>query len=279
MNRFPHRLTLTASMAVLTLSAAQATEGAKADTLPRPIVSTYAAEAGFVSVLDTYLTPLRHTGTGMALSGRWSKMLPSAPGKLFMDFDAALEGAVAGNPSRSRNLYDASVQVSWGVNRLIRPASGWSVAAGGAIGFDAGAIYLPKPGNNPVSAQIDAMISIRATATYTTHLGHHPLLITDRVSLPATGVFFAPAFGETYYEIYLGNRSGLAHCAWWGNHFCIDNLLSAEIVFPSRSLLIGYRWKVRSSWINDLNTQRVSHSLVVGVTFGRRCANPNTFMP
>lgn len=236
--------------------------------LSRPVVSTYTAEFGAVSVLDTYLTPLTHHGAGGALTGRWCKMMRSDI-PLVMDFDGRLQGATATGPSGNQRLYDISVAFAWGVSRQWTVTPQWSLAAGACVGFDAGGIYLPKPGNNPASAKIDAMLSLRLAASWTATLAGRSITLFDRLTLPSFGTIFSPAYGETYYEIYLGNRRGLVHPAWWGNHFCVDNLIGAEWQLSSRALLVGYRLQQRTSWINHLNTHRTLHSLVIGFTLGR----------
>jgi hypothetical protein len=84
--------------------------------------------------------------------------------------------------------------------------------------------------------------------------------------LPVTGAFFSPDYGELYYEIYLGNHSGLAHAAWFGNYFRLDNLLTADLRLGSTNLRLGYRADVMSTKVNNIVTRRVTHSFVIGVS-------------
>ncbi len=72
-------------------------------------------------------------------------------------------------------------------------------------------------------------------------LGRLPLSLRYQPVLPVVGAFFAPDYGELYYEIYLGNHSGLAHCGWWGNYFALENLLTADLRLGSTTLRIGYK--------------------------------------
>lgn len=80
------------------------------------------------------------------------------------------------------------------------------------------------------------------------------------------GAFFSPEYGETYYEIYLGNHAGLAHCGWWGNHFRIDNLLAADISLGTVALRVGYHLDFSSGKVHDIVTRHTTHSLVIGLT-------------
>ena len=84
--------------------------------------------------------------------------------------------------------------------------------------------------------------------------------------MPLTGMFFSPQYGELYYEIYLGNRSGLVRAAWPGNFLRLDNLLSADLHFGATTLRLGYRLDYSSSKASHIVTRRLSHCAVVGIT-------------
>lgn len=90
-------------------------------------------------------------------------------------------------------------------------------------------------------------------------------MISDQMSVPTLGAFFAPQYGETYYEIWLGNHNGLAHCGWWGNNFGIRNLLSVKLDFGRTAMEIGYQYERQSYWANSLNTVINTHQFVIGV--------------
>ncbi len=63
----------------------------------------------------------------------------------------------------------------------------------------------------------------------------------------------------------MGNHSNLAHFGWWGNRFDMENLLAADLHLGSTILRIGYRNRIASSWINNINCRDISHSLVLGI--------------
>ncbi len=53
-------------------------------------------------------------------------------------------------------------------------------------------------------------VSARASLSHPFKIGKLDLLLRDEISIPSLSVFFCPEYGETYYEIYLGNHKGLA---------------------------------------------------------------------
>ena len=101
-----------------------------------------------------------------------------------------------------------------------------------------------------------------------------PLTLRYQPVLPVAGVFFSPDYGELYYEIYLGNHSGLAHFAWWGNYFMLDNHLTADLSLGATSLRLGYSGRIFSSKVNDIVTHVFTHAFVVGISGEWMSLNP-----
>ena len=102
-------------------------------------------------------------------------------------------------------------------------------------------------------------------ASYGVKLLGVPITLRYQATLPVAGAFFSPEYEESYYEIYVGNHSGLAHFGWWGNRFDMTNLLTADLHLGSTVLRLGYRNRIETSWINHLNTQIFTHAAVIGV--------------
>lgn len=240
--------------------------GSDGDTLRcHPVTSVYSVEIGRQSSLATYLSPLTYGGPVFGASGSWSKALARNPERLTMSFDTKVNVASMLNPYGNARMIGLDFQFQWGLSRRWRLDGGWQIQAGGDIGIDGGALYLIRNGNNPVAAQASVAISPRGRVSKTLKIGRLPVLLADEVRLPSLSVFFSPEFGETYYEIYLGNHKGLAHCGWWGNNFCISNLLSADLDFGRTAMRIGYRMELRSSYVCSLNTRIITHCFVLGI--------------
>lgn len=233
----------------------------------RPVTSVYSIEAGRQNSLSTYLSPMNYSGSYLALSGSWKKALPANPEHLLMAFDGRIGGARMLNPYG--NAYMIGIGGGFGWSMLYRTrVAGFQLAGGGGVGFDGGAQYLLRNGNNPVNAIANASLSLRASVSRHITIGRLPILFSDEVSLPSLSAFFCPEYGESYYEIYLGNRKGLAHCGWWGNNFRITNLLSADLDFGRTAMRVGYRFEAYTSWANNLSTRIFTHSFVLGVIPG-----------
>lgn len=236
----------------------------KCDTVSRPVTQVYMLETGGRQSLETYLSPLVYKGVEIDLSGNWSKVLPWMQNSWVMNFDGRAGFSRLLNKPGTAAIYSIDGSFQWGAAWRTKIPGDIHVTAGGAAGISAGVSYLPGNSNNPANARADIYLALTASASRVFRLGRLPVLVSDRLSLPSLSLFFSPQYGETYFEIYLGNRSGLAHCGWWGNHFRIDNLLTFDLDIGPSALRLGYRFCAYTSWIENLNTHIYSHSFVIG---------------
>lgn len=234
------------------------------ETVSRPVIPAYSLEAGAVSVLDTYLSPLRYHGSRWAMSGEWMKALPAAPEKLRMEFRGRMSTCFTTSSTGGPGIYSLSGEFCWGLMRAWSVGDDLVVSAGASADLYAGCLFTPSSGNNPASAKASLFLSPALSISRPLKIGRINALLSDRVSVPSAGLFFSPQYGEPYYEIWIGNHSGLAHFGWWGNHFCINNTLAADLRLGRHGLRVGYIFDVRSSWICHINTQIISHSICIG---------------
>lgn len=239
-----------------------------AESLSRPVVGSYRIEIGRRSAYSTYLSPFSYHGTGFALSGFWTKMLPCNPEHLAMHFDTRLAYASLLNPAGSASELEFHSSLRWGMQWQKRLSGGWLVGVGGEAGLYGGALYLLRNSNNPVSAQFAAGLGAVGYASKVLWIKKLPVVISDRLALPLMSGFFCQEYGEPYYEIYLGNRKGLAHFGWPGNRFGVDNLLSVTLDFGRTAMEVGYRFSMQNERANNLTTRIFNNAFVIGVIPG-----------
>lgn len=232
----------------------------------RPITSVYGLEAGGANISSNYLSPLPYAGSGFAWYGGWGKAMKQHPRDLVMAFTAGLDLTRTLNPAGSASMISVGGRFGWGPGWHKRLAHGWAMTLGGALDIAGNLLWLPINGNNPAQGMVYAGIDLTAGLSWETHLGRLPVTFADRAWLPTVGAFFCPDYGETYYEIYLGNHAGLAHFGWWGNCFGINNHLTMTMHFRNRrSLVVGYRLYVRTNHANNLTNQYVRNAFTVAL--------------
>lgn len=233
----------------------------------RALSTSYALEAGGEHAFNTYLSPLAHTGAAFGLTGSWERPVSQEERRLSMAFEAACRFAVTRNvPARNADLDDASLRLNWRMNRSFSPLKGLTLAPGAGLQIDGGLLYLPRNSNNPVAARLYAGVTLNGTAAYRFNVKGREWRVLDEVCLPSLGVFFSPHYGQSYYEISIGERSGLARCGWWGNHFAINNLVALEIPVCSIRLRLGYRLEVLNSIASGIHSRISVNSFVLGIS-------------
>lgn len=260
---------ITLLIALLACTAVSATEPAEnRHDILRPVASAYTIEIGSSHLCDTYLTPLEYKGLHTALSYERMQAMAFSPEKWIMQLRGSLSLNQSENPAGNATMWDLDFNVSWGMMRRwkIEAVSGLQLSAGGVTGINLGALYLARNGNNPVSAKAAWTVGVTGAAVYNFKISRLPVTVRYQPTLPVTGVFFSPDYGELYYEIYLGNHAGLAHGAWWGNYFRLDNLLTADLRLGATNLRIGYNCDVLSTKVNNIVSRRINHALVLGIS-------------
>ena len=240
---------------------------AEPDSAPvRPVLSSFMIESGSDNIRDTYLTPLEYKGWTAALTYERAQAMKFNPRRWIMQLDGRLSLGRSLNPSRTALMWEVGFRPSWSMMWRTRLPHGFTVAAGGNIGAHLGVLYLPRNGNNPASAKASITLGAIGQAIWNGRIGRLPLTLRYQPVIPLIGAFFSPDYDELYYEIWLGNHSGLAHCAWPGNFFRLDNLLTADLHFGATTLRLGYRCELFSGKSGDIVNRRLTHCLVIGIS-------------
>lgn len=267
LRRLPTLRAFAMAVAISTATATAAADCASNDSLPpiRPVTSAYMIEAGSAHLADIYLSPLKYSGWHLGLSYDRRQAMKFDPARWVMQLSGDIGISRTLNPARNATMWDLMLHLSWGMSRRWHLPHSLTLYAGGSTSLNAGCLYSARNGNNPASAKGAWTVNVTAAIAWHTRLRRIPLTLCYQPTLPFTGIFFAPDYGELYYEIYLGDRSGLVHGAWWGNYFKLDNLLTADLQLGATMLRIGYRCDIISTHVEHTTTRIVTHSAVLGV--------------
>lgn len=215
----------------------------------------------------TYLSPLTYTGPVYGLSYEW-RHAAWRDRSVGMQAQADFNYGYLLSPAKNSRMYDLTLNVEWGVERLWNTESGFNFSAGATVGVDGGILYLPRNGNNPAQGLMWAGASLTASGEYNKiKLCGKPLSISESIELPSIGCFFCPAYGETYYEIYVGNHSGLTHFGWWGNRPQVRSRLRADWQLGKYALTLGFDYRFQGLECNHITTRLAQCSGVVGIRF------------
>lgn len=231
----------------------------------RPVYSSYMLQGGTAHIADTYLTPLHYDGWHAAFQYERTQAMRFNPDRWIMQLVIGLDGDITRNPARNANMYNLAITGAWRMMHRWRLPEGVVLGIGPGVTLQAGALYAPRNGNNPASAKAAFTVDAVGYAAYNHRIWRVPVTFRYQATLPVTGAFFAPEYAQLYYQIYLGDRDHLAHAAWWGNYFSLDNLLTADLHFGATTLRLGYRGQIFSSKANNIVSNNFSHSFVLGI--------------
>lgn len=234
------------------------------DPYDSTVLNSYMLKVGSAQRADTYLTPLHYSGWNGGVAYEHIRRFRSRPFLWRLNVELDMDRTM--NPVRNAAMYGAQFQARWSLLRSWEVCEALKLGAGGAGTFDVGALYQRRNGNNPVAANASLTIDLSAYATARFHIGRMPAFATYQASLPVVGAMFAPDYGQLYYEIYLGDRSGLLDVACWGRYFRLDQSLCVDLKAGPKYLRVGYGFDAVSTRAKGIVTQRVNHLFILGIT-------------
>lgn len=240
---------------------------AQSDTLTsRPVTSVYSLEIGGSRVRSQYLSPMFYQGTDIAVTGNWQKAMPFAPSKALMDFDVRISGFPRLiNPGGNALMQGFEMEFFWGIGAYFRLPHNFTVSIEGGPQAIGGAFAMLRNSNNPVGVNISATLAAKGQLSWKGNIKRLPVSASLSARIPMAGAFFMPGYGETFYEIYVGNHSGLAHFGWPGNHFRLNMMCAFRMDLGRTGLEIGYRLTAERTHANNLTNRILTNNFSIGV--------------
>lgn len=257
---------MAATAIVATSAHAEEPGNGQATDVIRPVNSAYEFEIGSSHLADTYLSPLKYVGWHVAFQYERLQAMKFSPENWRQQLHVGAEFNQGDNPAKNSNLLYGNINLTWGMLHVWPLTQTISIAAGGSAGGNIGCVYTSRNGNNPVAVKADLTVNLTGYATWKVLLWRLPVMLRWQTTLPLAGAFFSPEYDELYYEIYLGNHSGLAHFAWPGNHFRWNNLVTADLDVSYTRLRVGFSSRIYSTEINHITTRIFSYGFVLGVS-------------
>lgn len=234
----------------------------------RPVTVSYMAGGGTAHVTDAYLAPFSTTGWGTAFVYERSQALKSRPDtwSRLLSVELSLSRTHRNNTSNG-TMWGAAVDVEAGaMHRFPILPCGLRLAIGPSAELLAGAYYRPSNGNNPAAARASLTFGVMGRAALGVNVFGLPVDFSYRPSLQLLGAFFAPSYGQLYYEIYEGDSGNLCRFAWPGKRLSYSHLLAADLRFGATQLRLGYSLRLLTQEASHLSVNAATHLFVIGVT-------------
>ena len=220
---------------------------------------------GTYSLRDTYLSPLEYTGWGIRLLDDRMRMTNLMQGKVSTQQLVNVDFSSTESRVASASDYSFLLDYSYGGHYHFKPTSKLSLLMGSQLNFNLGAIYNTRNGNNPVSAKAGVNLNFSGIANYSFNIWKRPFTLRYQMDMPLVGVLFSPRFGQSYYEISLGNYEGLAHFVSFGQPLNMKNYLTLEVPLASSTIRFTYLNSVYQTDVNLLKTKISSNTFMIGL--------------
>lgn len=216
---------------------------------------------GKSSLTDTYLSPLKYTGTSVSLLTERIGQAGFISDDLLLRQQFYISTAFTKNPASSASEYYGNL--SYNVRGLypVVKSSNFRLFAGAGLDASLGGIYNVRNSNNPGSLKTSINLDLSAMAIYNWNI----FTFRWQLSTPFIGMFFSPGYGQSYYEIFsLGNGAGTVQFASFNNYIAIQNYFTVDIPINKITIRTGYIGNYYKTDVNNLLTNITSHQLVLG---------------
>ena len=219
---------------------------------------------GTSSVYDSYLSPLDYKGDNIGLYYEQMKNTGLMDGNIFAQNLFNANYSWSKNSAGTASYYSGIVEYNYGLHYRFKPVEKWQFFAGMQAGGLLGFVYNTRNENNPATGKAHVNLSLSGIANYKLQIHKQPILFRDQLSFPFIGALYSPQYGESYYEISLGDTKNLVHFSSLNNYLSLRNMLSAEIPFNRFTLRLSYYFSYYETRINNLDTRLITNTFYIG---------------
>lgn len=227
---------------------------------PLKTLNTFILGAGSSNMYDTYLSPLRYSGFNIQLIYEQMRETTWFDSKFRKQQIIELEFASGQNTMKSVREYWGKLRYQLGGHYSFYENRGLMLSAGGFWDITAGGLYNERNGNNPATGRAYTNLNLSVMASYK----WKKYAIRWQVDMPFMGMLFSPKYGQSYYEISLGNTVGIVNFASFHNQRALRNFVTVDIPISSYIVRVGYLGDWYQTKVNSIQTHHYTHSFVLG---------------
>lgn len=241
---------------------AQATDA----NLPENRYTTHATlfGVGRSSLYETYLSPLTYRGPHLSILHETLRKTHWLDGGITTQ--SILDGffSYASNPTETGNEMAGKINytIGWHYNWLI--GGRLRLMAGGEVHGGLGAIYNDRNSNNPVQAKAEIDLGASLMAIWPFRICKTPFTLRYQAGIPLVGGMFSPRYGQSYYEMSLGNYDHNICFTHPGNAPSMRHFLTLDFPIAGFTFRTGYLCDIRQSRVNGLRSHIWNHSFMIG---------------
>lgn len=228
--------------------------------IPLRTNNTLSVSIGSANMYDTYLSPLEYKGFSIHLMYEQMRRTTWFDYKFYKQQIFELDLSKGDNPAKNVSEYWALLSYRIGGHYMVYNTDNLRLGLGGLWDVNGGVLYNERNGNNPASARAYSNLNLSVTASYKFKWG----AVRWQIDSPFIGILFSPKYGQSYYEISLGNSVGLVNFASYHNQRALRNYISMDIPVNKYTIRVGYMGSWYQTKVNEIQTHQYTNSFVIG---------------
>lgn len=216
--------------------------------MAEPPVSRWSVKAGELRLADTGLSRQQYRGPMFGITAQHENLYRHSE-HLRWTVRAELVYSPTVNVSRSARIHYAGLRLAYETHYSFPVGRGFSLEPGGYLEALGAVKYQTRNVNNIATGDVMLNLHLSLRAQYIKQWSRFGLRAGYRLSTPFLGLFFAPDYGQSYYELSLGLPSSLGPTLCLGsfhNHQALLGDLQLDLIFPHGALILGFghehRW-------------------------------------
>lgn len=222
--------------------------------------NTFSLSIGSANMYDTYLSPLEYKGT--SIKGMYEQMRQTTwfDYRFYKQQIIEIEFAKGDNPAKNASEYYFLANYRLGGHYRLLQTERFRLGVGGLWDVNAGVLYNERNGNNPATARAYTNLNLSAIASYKFKW----FALRWQLDTPFVGMLFSPRYGQSYYEISLGNTVDVINFASLHNQRALRNYFTIDVPISKYIIRVGYQGSYYQTKVHNIQTHHYTNSFVIG---------------
>ena len=222
--------------------------------------NTFSFSIGSASMYDTYLSPLEYKGTSLRINYEQMRRTTWFDYKFYKQQVFDVEIAKGDNPAQTASEYFLMANYRLGGHYNVYRTDRLRVGVGGLWDVNLGVLYNERNGNNPATARAYTNLNLSVQASYKIKWG----AIRWQLDTPFVGMLFSPHYGQSYYEVSLGNTVDVVNFASLHNQRALRNYITIDVPVNKYTIRVGYLGSYYQTKVHNIQTHHYTNSFVIG---------------
>jgi len=222
--------------------------------------NTITASIGSARMYDTYLSPLEYKGFDIRLMYEQMRRTTWFNYRFYKQQVLELDFAKGDNPAKNASEYWALLSYRLGGHYRLYNTDVFRLGVGGFWDINAGVLYNERNGNNPATARGYTNLNLSVIASYKLKW----FAVRWQLDTPFMGMLFSPRYGQSYYELSLGNTVEIVNFTSFHNQRALRSYLTVDIPINKYTIRVGYLGSWYQTKVHDIQTHHYTNSFVIG---------------